>query len=163
MKPRHAIAAVALCASIAHAAPDGASEVHGVADAYARPGVALAWGILRGKSEADTVVVVRVDADAPTYAFVAADGIDPFTQQRKTIQPPTRATGGVDLRFPRSHFADFPRTEFRFSATGNATSPALTVYYLGVPDTTPEFPTQDALGRYLTDRLARERATSGTK
>lgn len=163
MKPRRAIAAVALCASIAHAAPDDTREAHGVADAYARPGVALAWGILRGKSEADTVVVVRVDADSPAYAFVSAEGIDPFTQQRKTIQPPTRAIGGVDLRFPRSHFADFPRTEFRFSATGNATSPVLTVYYLGVPDTTPEFPTQDALGRYLTDRLTRERATGGTK
>lgn len=163
MKSRHAIAAFALCASIAHAAPDDAREVHGVADAYARPGVALAWGILRGKSEADTVVVVRVEADAPAYAFVAADGIDPFTQQRKSMQPPTRASGGVDLRFPRSHFADFPRTEFKFSTTENVASPALTVYYLGVPDTTPEFPTQDALGRYLAGRLNRERATGGTK
>ena len=163
MKRRHAIAAFVLFASIAHAAPDGAREVHGVADAYARPGVALAWGILRGKSEVDTVVVVRVDADAPAYAFVAADGIDPFTQQRKAIQPPTRASGGVDLRFPRSHFADFPRTEFKFSATDNVSSPALTVYFLGVPDTTPEFPTQEALARYLGSRLARERATGGTK
>ena len=41
--------------------------------------------------------------------------------------------------------------------------PLLTVYYLGVPDTTPEFPTQHALGRYLTDRLTRERAIGGTK
>ena len=157
------LAALALHAVFAHAAPDAASarEVHGVADAFARPGVALAWGILRGKSEAETTVVVRVETTDPDFAFVAADGIDPFTQQRKAIQAPVRASTRVDLRFPRAHFADYPRTEFKFAPGEKAPSPALTVYYLGVPDTTPEFPTQEALGRYLDDRLARERAANG--
>lgn len=156
------LAALALHAAFAQGAQDaaGAREVHGVADAFARPGVALAWGILRGKSEADTIVVVRVETTDPEFAFVAADGIDPFTQQRKAIQAPVRASTRADLRFPRARFADFPRTEFKFAADEKATSPALTVYYLGVPDTTPEFPAQEALGRYLDDRLARERAAN---
>jgi hypothetical protein len=162
---RHSLllAALALHSAFAHAAPDaaGAREVHGVADAFARPGVALAWGILRGKSEVDTTVVVRVETTDPDFAFVVADGIDPFTQQRKAIQAPVRTSPRADLRFPRAHFADFPRTEFKFAADGKAASPALTIYYLGVPDTTPEFATQEALGRYLDDRLARERATTG--
>lgn len=163
MKLRLLLAAVALQATFAEAAPDGAGarEVHGVADAFVRPGIALAWGILRGKSEVDTTVVVRVETTDPDFAFVAADGIDPFTQQRKAIQAAVPASTRADLRFPRTHFADFPRTEFKFAAHENAASPALTVYYLGVPDTTPEFPTQEALGRYLDDRLARERAANG--
>jgi hypothetical protein len=163
MSPRLAFAALAFHAAFAHAAPDatGAREVHGVADAFARPGVALAWGVLRGKSEADTIVVVRVLSSASEFAFVAADGIDPFTQQRKTLRAPTRASGGVDLEFPRAHFADFPRTELKFAADENATAPSLIVYYLGVPDTTPEFPTRDALGRYLAERLAREQPRGG--
>jgi hypothetical protein len=163
MKVRFMLTVLALHAAFAHAAPDaaGAREVHGIADAFARPGIALAWGILRGKSEADTTVVVRVETTDPDFAFVAADGIDPFTQQRKAIQASVRASTRVDLRFPRAHFADFPRTEFKFAGDEKAASPALTVYYLGVPDTTPEFATQEALGRYLDDRLARERAASG--
>ena len=163
MNPRFAFAALAFCAALAHAAPDaaGAREAHGVADAFARPGVALAWGVLRGKSEADTIVVVRVESSAPDYAFVAADGIDPFTQQRKTLRLPTRASSGVDFEFPRARFADFPRTEFKFAADENAAAPTLVVYYLGVPDTTPEFPTRDMLQRYLADRLARERSAGG--
>jgi len=163
MRLRLFLAALTLHAAFAHAAPDvaGAHEVHGVADAFARPGVALAWGILRGQSEADTTVVVRVETTNPDFAFVAADGIDPFTQQRKAIQASVRASPRADLRFPRTHFADFPRTEFKFAADGKAASPALTVYYLGVPDTTPEFATQETLGRYLDDRLARERAANG--
>jgi len=155
---RFAFAVLALHGACAHAAPDaiGAREVHGVADAFARPGVALAWGVLRGKAEADTMVVVRVLSSAPEFTYVAADGIDPFTQQRKALRAPVSASRGVDLEFPRAHFADFPRTEFRFAASDSGSAPSLIVFYLGVPDTTPEFPTRDALGRYLADRLARE-------
>ncbi|MEO5764500.1 MAG: hypothetical protein ABIR52_04255 [Casimicrobiaceae bacterium] len=153
--------ALVLCAGPARAAADGAGEVHGVADAFAQPGVALAWGVLRGKSEADALVVVRVETSAPDYALVAADGIDPFTQQRKAIQQPIRASSSVDLRIARAHFAQFPRTEFRFFAGGSAAAPSLTLYFLGVPDTTPEFATEEALSRYLAARLVRERAATG--
>ena len=165
MSLRFALAALVFYAALSRAAPDaaGAREVHGVADAFTRPGVALAWGVLRGKSEADTFVVVRVLSSAPDFAFVAADGVDPFTQQRKTLRAPTRASGGVDLAIPRAHFSDFPRTEFKLSADEKAAVPTLTIYYLGVPDTTPEFPTREALSRYLADRLARERAGSVPK
>ena len=38
----------------------------------------------------------------------------------------------------------------------------LAVYYLGVPDTTPEFATEASLAAYLADRIARMRAP-GTK
>jgi len=163
MSLRFAFAILAFHAAFAHAESDaaGALGVHGVADAFARQGVALAWGVLRGKSETDTIVVIRVETSAPGYAFVSADGIDPFTQQRKSLRSPTRAGGGVDLEIPRAHFADFPRTEFKFAAAESASAPTLIVYYLGVPDTTPEFPTRDALGRYLADRLARERSAAG--
>jgi len=160
MSVRFALLALALCAGLVRAAPDasGAPEAHGVADAFARPGVALAWGVLRGASEADTLVVVRVETSAPEYAYVSAEGVDPFTQVRKMLRGPTRAGSGVDLEFSRAHFADFPRTEFRFAASEAGAATVLTVYYLGVPDTTPEFPTRAALARYLADRLVRERA-----
>jgi len=163
MRLRFALAVAALHAACAHAAPDAtaAREVHGVADAFARPGMALAWGVLRGRTEADTMVIVRVASSAPEFAYVTADGVDPFTQQRKTLRSPVGASGGVDLEFPRAQFAEFPRTEFRFAASESGSAPSLTVFYLGVPDTTPEFPTRDALGRYLADRLARERSAGG--
>ena len=39
----------------------------------------------------------------------------------------------------------------------------LVVFYLGVPDTTPEFATEAALDGYLADRIARLRASPGSK
>ena len=44
---------VALCCAAA-AVAQVPREVHGSHDAYAAPGVALAWGVLRGADEATT-------------------------------------------------------------------------------------------------------------
>lgn len=139
-------------------------EAHGSADAYAAPGVALAWAVLRGATEAATLVTIRIAAVPAVHPYVAVAGVDPFTQQRKEVLPTTRVTGSIDVRVARSHFADFPRTEFRFYASAEAAAtdtPALVVFYLGVPDTAPEFTMTPALEAYLAERLAREAARTG--
>ena len=142
-------------------AADATRELHGMADAFAAPGVALAWGVLRGVDEAATLVVLRIVANPETFAAVAVTGTDPFTQRTVAVLPWTPVSGRIELRVPRAHFAEFPRTDLRFDAATRAprpdTPPALVVYFLGVPDTTPEFASQTALDAYLTDRLARTR------
>jgi hypothetical protein len=141
-------------------------EAHGVAETYAAPGVSLGWGILHGANEATTFVVVRIVTDPAVYPFVAVAGGNPFSQRRLPVLAATRVAGSVDVRIPRSHFADFPRTEFSFygsNATLQSGTPQLVVYYLGVPDTTPEFTTEAALDAYLAERIARSRAEPGTK
>jgi hypothetical protein len=138
-------------------------EVHGSGDAYAAPGVTLAWGILHGADEASTQVVLRVIADPQVYATVAAIGKNPFSGQERVLQPPTAPRGSIDVRVPRAQYAEFPRTELRFYAAGSAVTPALVVYYLGVPDTTPEFPDMSKLDAYLTDRSVRARGAAGGK
>ena len=69
------------------------------------------------------------------------------------------------MRVSRADFADFPRTELRFygsAAQADAGVPSLVVFYLGVPDTTPEFATEANLNAYLVDRIARARAAAGS-
>jgi len=61
---------------------------------------------------------------------------------------------------PRAGFADFPRREIHLYASEadwRARKPALTVYYLGVPDTTPEFTSEAALDAYLAGTQPRGR------
>ena len=56
------------------------------------------------------------------------------------------------MAIPRAAFADHPSTEFRFFASPEdaaADKPKLTMFYLGVPDTTPEFPGQREAEAYL--------------
>lgn len=141
-------------------------EVHGSADTYAAPGVTLAWGVLRGIDEASTIVVLRIAADSRTYPAVAVAGIDPFTRRAKLLLPPAPTAGAVSLRVPRAHFAEFPRSEillYGATPTASSATPQLTVFYLGVPDTTPEFASETALDAYLAERIARARATGESK
>ena len=132
-----------------------------MADAYAGDGAAVAWAVLRGADEVGTVVVVRIVADPDLYPIVGATGSNPFSQRTQSLLPATPNAGSVELRAARAQFADFPRTELRFYATAaaaQAETPRLIVYFLGVPDTTPEFATEANLAAYLTDRIARIRA-----
>ena len=152
---------LACVAAAPAAATDPAREIHGMADAYAGEGVALAWAVMRGASEAATLVVVRIVADPDRYPIVAATGSNPFSQRTQSLLPATPNAGSVELRAPRAQFADFPRTELRFyesPAAAQSDTARLVVYYLGVPDTTPEFATEANLAAYLADRIARSRA-----
>jgi hypothetical protein len=133
-------------------------EAHGLADAYAASGVAIAWAILRGSDENATLVVARVVADPHVYPWVSAVGIDPFTQRKQPLMPAMQTNGKTELRASRASFADFPRTEFQFYASdadAKAGAPSLVVYYLGIPDTTPELTNAAALEGSLADRIVR--------
>ena len=140
-----------------------AADVHGAAEAFAAPGIGLAWGILRGADDDSTRVLLRLDVDA-TYADVVVVGIDPFTRASHTLLAGGR--GAIVVTASRAHFAQFPRTEvrlFRDRDHAAAAEAALTVYYLGVPDTTPEFQDAAKLDAYLEARLAALRGTAARR
>ena len=131
--------------------PAPALEIHGQADVFSGHGVALAWAVARGADEERTFVVVRL-VTAPAIRAISVKGQDPFTKADRNLVDRRPTTGCLDIRIPRSSFAEFPRTEWTFHGSGNDTP--LVVFYLGVPDTTPEFADQSRLGAYLRERVA---------
>ncbi len=142
--------------TIAQTQPPPPRELHGALDAWAEPGLAMGWAIVHGKSEDDTLVLIRVEADPKRHARIAAQGRDPFGSGVVDLLPPTANPGVLTLRLPRKQFADHPRTELRFFAPG-AAAPGVLVYYLGVPDTTPESANEAEAMQGLKDRLSRAR------
>jgi hypothetical protein len=137
-------------------------EVHGENSVFVGPGVVGAWGILKKPVEDESDVVIRVAATDPAYSRVAAEGVDPFSRDRRPLGPGVAVglapPATVELRERRGAFADHPRLEIHLYRAGG---PAVTVYYLGVPDTTPEFLTEPALRAYLEDAIARARPPGG--
>lgn len=120
----------------------------------------MAWGVLRGASEADTQVVLRVVPLGGAWGAVSVEAVDPFSRERREAMPRRPFTDPIEVRRPRASFSDFPRLEIHFHAAAGAprdARPALTVYYLGVPDTTPEFQSEAALAAHLASALARAR------
>lgn len=144
------LAALVLCLV---ATASGAAEVHGKVDVFTAPGVALAWAVQRGSDEATTVVVIRVAVDPARFQAISVAGRDPFTRDEKVWMARTPIAGKADVRLARAGFGDFPRTELRLFGPG--AKPELEVYYLGVPDTTPEFNDRAKLDAYLDSRVAK--------
>ena len=155
------LAALGCATSVAQAQP---RADHGSSDVYAAPGIGIVWGIERGASDAEAVVVIRIATDPATYPWLTVRGVNPFTNAETPLLQPTVVERSVDVRIPRAQFADHPRTEVRLYATQGAArsdTASVTVFYLGVPDTTPEFVDRAKLEASLTERMARARAAKG--
>jgi len=134
-------------------------EVHGENSVFAGPGVVVAWGILKQPVEDESEIVIRVVVTDPAYSHVGAEAVDPFSRARRGLGPDARVElappATVEIRERRGAFADHPRVEIHLDRLA---TPALTVYYLGVPDTTPEFVSEALLRAYLDDAVARARS-----
>jgi len=129
-----------------------AETVHGGDSVFLSPGISIAWGVLRAPTEEETVVVTRISNPVARYAYLRVEGVNPFTGRRTAVIEGMPLGARADVKSPRAGFADFPRREIHLYATEaewRARRPLLTVYYLGVPDTTPEFTSQAALDAYL--------------
>jgi hypothetical protein len=138
-------------------AAGGAEQVHGENSEFVGHGVAIVWGILRGTGEGDTQVVLHIAPAGGAFAAVSLEGVDPFTHRRQEFVRTRALSSGVELRTPRATYADFPRREVHFYAARDqdAQRPSLTVYFMGLPDTTPEFASEATLRGYLDETLAK--------
>jgi hypothetical protein len=137
-----------------------AETVHGADSVFAASGIAIVWGVLRAPTEEETVVVTRISNPVARYAYLRVEGVDPFTGRRIAIVEGAPLGTRADVKSPRAGFADFPRREIHLYASEaewRLRKPALTVYYLGVPDTTPEFTSEAALDAYLAGTQPRAR------
>lgn len=156
MSRRHWILTLIAALLISPTAAQQGTVVHGADSIFVAPTVKLAWAVRRGATEAETLVIVRVIAAAESYRFIRVDGVDPFTKDRKVFVAARPLDHEFDLAIPRAQFADHPSTEFIFFQNADAVAarrPALTVFYLGVPDTTPEFATQRDAEAYFDHML----------
>ena len=149
------LAGVALgCAVGAARAQAPAATIHGETSVFATEDVAMVWAVLRAASEDDTQVVIRIVA--PRFAALRVEAVDPFGGGRREVAPRCALTGPTEVRRRRADFAEFPRLEAQLEPAEGAREPApLVVYYLGVPDTTPEFSAEETLQRYLDEALAK--------
>lgn len=139
-------------------APGQGQEIHGENSVFAGHGVAIAWGVLKGQTEDETQVILRIVPTSASFAAVRIEGVDPFTQNRRVFMDGQTLGNRLEVRTPRSTFADFPRREIKLYRTEDdwkAARPAVTIYFLGLPDTTPEFTSASALETYLADALAK--------
>jgi hypothetical protein len=142
----------------APAAPAQAPELHGADTVLVSPTVTILWAVLRDPKQEQPLAIARVINTARYYDFVSVEGVDPFRRRRASVAEGVALNDQADIRSPRGSFADYPRREFHFYRTAadlRAKRPALTVYYLGLPDTTPELSSQTAVEAWFSLALNR--------
>lgn len=148
-QPHHSLRRLAWAALLAvgwTTASLASDVIHGADALFRGNGLTIGWAVARDRDDAKTAVLVSILDAAKRYDGVEVIGLDPFSNTRETVRPREALDGRTELRLPRNRFADLPRTELRFYS---GASLAATIYWLGVPDTTPEFPDADAARRYL--------------
>ena len=165
-RARRLLVTLGLLGLVAGAVPAAGQvpQVHGENSVFAGAGTVIVWGILRTPVEADTQVVIRIAFPDRAYAAVAVDAVDPFSRARRPVLAARPLGEELDVRSLRQLFANFPRREIHLYRTAEgprAGPPAVTIYYLGVPDTTPEFTSEAALIAYLTAAVTRARGAAG--
>jgi hypothetical protein len=139
--------------TLVHAQGQGAA-IHGANSVFTTGEVVMVWAVLRAAAEDDAEVVIRLVA--PRFAALTVEAVDPFGGGRRLVVPRQPLSGAAEVRRRRADFAEFPRLEVHVHPAAGAAAPGpLTIYYLGVPDTTPEFTSEAALRRYLEDAVAK--------
>jgi hypothetical protein len=126
--------------------------LHGADAVFHGAGLRIAWAVARDRDDAKTVVMIHILDTTKRFRAIEVDGLDPFTQKTEIVLSRQALDGEIELALLRSRFAELPRTELRFYGDGPI---ALTVYYLGVPDTTPEFADKTAARGYLAGAIAK--------
>jgi hypothetical protein len=156
--------AAILLVFVALAAPDiaraQAPQLHGADTVLISPSVTIIWGVLRDPKQELALAVARVINTARRYDFVTLEAVDPFSGCRATVAAGVPLNEQADLRSPRGSYADYPRREFHFyrsAADLRAKRPALIVYYVSLPDTTPELRSEAALQAWFSLALNQRR------
>ena len=159
-KPLRPLAAALFVFLLLFAFPLAAEPEHGSLDVYSKDGLSLAWAILRAPRGTDPekdLVLLRIKPKAGTSPLFKVRGVDPFSGEAKPLF--SGAPKGIfqDVAIERAHFADYPRTEivlYESREAFTAEKPARTIFFLGLPDTTPEFLDREKLETYLAKRIA---------
>lgn len=152
---RSLLVALAVC-GVMHSAnvqsQQAPEAVHGADGIFVSPDIAIVWAVLKEGTGDKATVWLRIVNRTNTFSHVAIDGVDPFTKKREKVEAGVALKAETRLASDRDTFSDLPSREvhfYRTEADWRANKPALNVYYLGVPDTTPEFSARAAMDQYL--------------
>lgn len=146
-----------LAAGLATATPTFAQSneiaLHGADSVFVAPEVAVVWAVLKQAQGDKAAVWLRLVNTSGKFTQFSIDGVDPFSKKRERVDKGGPIAKEVRVATDRETFVDLTSREIHLYASEadwKADKPALTVYYLGVPDTTPEFVDQAAMDAYLT-------------
>jgi len=137
----------------------GQAEFHGADSTYEREGITILWAILKGPTEESSWVYIKiVNSQKSPFQIFSMEAVDPFSKEREFVVKGERLGDENTIRSVRSSFRDKTARRILFYRSQEAfqkENPDLAVYYLGVPDTSPEVLSEKEIDDYFKKALER--------
>ena len=139
----------------------GQKEYHGADSVFEMEGVAILWAILKGPDEDHSWVYIKmIDSRVHPSSFqsYSVQAVDPFSQEKEWMVKNVEWKRENEVKASRSSFKEKPARRillYENTPRDQQGKPLMTVFYMGIPDTTPELLTENQLKAYFAK--ARER------
>ncbi len=140
-------------------------DFHGADSTFTREGVAILWAVLKGPDETRSMVNIKIALmpgvrTNPVPVF-SLEAVDPFSKETERLVEGQKWDRKFILKHPRSSFQEKTGRKiifYRNVEDCRAHKPAWTVFYLSVPDATPEFLSEKEMDGYFEQALRRLKA-----
>jgi len=130
-------------------------EYHGADSVFQAEGIAIFWAILKGEDDEHSLVyihLIRMDDAAKSFQKYGVLAVDPFSKEEKWIFEGKNFDEKNLLKLNRASFRDMMERRFFFYKSdehSTARKPDMIVYYLSIPDTSPEFLEEHQIEEYF--------------
>jgi hypothetical protein len=135
------------------------TEHHGADSVFERQGIVILWAILKGQDEANSWVYIRIiNSGGNPFQFYSVEAIDPFSKEKEWVVKGETLQKKNVVKSIRTSFRDKTSRRILFYRNTEALekeNPDMTVFYMGVPDTSPEVLSEKEMDHYFEKVLER--------
>jgi hypothetical protein len=137
----------------------GEREFHGADSVFEKEGITILWAILKGPNEESSWVHIKIiNSGENPFRIFSVEAVDPFSKEKEWVVKGEELKRENSVRSIRSSFREKTSRRILFYRSRQAfekENPDMSVYYLGVPDTSPEVLSEREMGDYF--KKAQER------
>jgi hypothetical protein len=137
----------------------GQKEFHGADSVFEKEGMTILWAILKGPIEEDSWVYIKIlNSGKNPFERFSVQAVDPFSKEKEWIVRGEALQKENVVKNVRASFAEKTGRRVLFYKNErdvSKESPSMIVYYLSVPDTTPELLTEKEVENYFEKALRR--------
>jgi hypothetical protein len=137
----------------------GQKEFHGADSVFEREGITILWAVLKGPAEETSWVYIKIiNSEKNPFQIFSVEAVDPFSNEKEWVVKGKKLEKENLVRGVRTSFRDKTARRILFYQSIEACekeNPDMAVYYLGVPDTSPEVLSEKEREDYFEKALQR--------
>ena len=137
----------------------GQTEFHGADSIFEKEGITILWAILKGPTEESSSVYIKIiNSGKNPFRIFSVEAVDPFSKEKDWVVKGEKLEEENLVRGVRTSFRDKTGRRILFYRSTEAfekEDPDMAVYYLGVPDASPEILSEKEMEDYFKKAVER--------